>query len=142
MRKNFSNLATQICHNEVFIYSPLSEKNTIAFCNIWDIFTRKQGGVTSQRVRIKIWQILFHPYDSWSTFCKVFDPNIFQFCWIDWNQFQISKMKNKKLVCPFLIVLFHFETYLIKYRFFLFSRPFWTVAKFLPSRSKAEKLAN
>ena len=53
----------------VSISSHFPRKNTITFCNIWDIFTRKQGGVTSQRVRIKIWQILFHPHDFWSTSC-------------------------------------------------------------------------
>ena len=49
-----------------------SHKNTytITFCSIWDIFIRKQGGVTSQRGRIKIWQIPFHLHDSWSTSCK------------------------------------------------------------------------
>ena len=41
------------------------------FCNIWAIFSRNRGrGVTSQRVRIKIWEILFHPHDSWSSSCK------------------------------------------------------------------------
>ena len=30
---------------EVFISSSLSGKITITFYNIWDIFTRKQGGV-------------------------------------------------------------------------------------------------
>ena len=30
----------------------------ITICNIWAIFARKQREVTSQRVRIKIWQIL------------------------------------------------------------------------------------
>ena len=48
--------------------SPLSNKNTIAFSTV---FGSKQGGVTGQRIRIKIWHIpLFHPYDSWSTSCK------------------------------------------------------------------------
>ena len=69
MPEIFSHWSIQICENEVFIFSPLSGKNTI-FSNIWDIFTMKQGGVTSQRSRIKIWQILFHPNDSWSTSCK------------------------------------------------------------------------
>ena len=47
VRKNFSHWAIQICQNEVFISSSFSRKNTITFCNIWDIFTRKQDGVTS-----------------------------------------------------------------------------------------------
>ena len=66
MRKNFS----QICQSQGFISSPLSGKNMITFHNIWAIFDRKQGGVTSQRVRIKIWKILFDPHNSWSTSCK------------------------------------------------------------------------
>ena len=37
----------------ISISSPLSRKNTITFCNIWDHFTTKHGGVTSQRGRIK-----------------------------------------------------------------------------------------
>ena len=57
--------------------SPLSWKNTITFCNIWDIFTRKQGRVTSQKSSTKIWQILFHPHDSWSTFYKKILVQIF-----------------------------------------------------------------
>ena len=56
----------------------------------------------------------------------------------------ISNTKNKKtkiLACTFLIALFHFEANLIKWRFFLFSGPFWTVKKILPSRSEAEKIS-
>ena len=60
-----------------YLLSPFRE-NTITFCNIWNIFTRKKGGITSQT---EIWQILFHPHDSWSTSCeKKFRSNIFQFC--------------------------------------------------------------
>ena len=70
VRKNFSHWAIQICQSEVFISSSFSRKNTITFCNIWDIFTRKQDGVTSQRSRIKILQMIFHPHDSWSSSCK------------------------------------------------------------------------
>ena len=70
----------QICQNEVFISSPFFGKNTITFCNIWDIFTRKQDGVTNQMSRTKIWQIIFYPHDSWSTSCKKIGLNIFQFC--------------------------------------------------------------
>ena len=70
MRKNFSHSAIQICQNQGFISSPFSEKNTIIFCNIWAIFVTKQGGVSSQRARIKTWQILFHSHDSLSTSCK------------------------------------------------------------------------
>ena len=61
--------------------------------------------------------------------------------WVRWSDaefiaeligtyFKPKKWKSKKLVCPFLIALFHFETNLIKYRSFLFSGPFWTVGKF------------
>ena len=52
------------------ISSLLSGKSTITFHTIWTIFGRKQGGVTSQTVRIKIWHILFHPHNSWSTSSK------------------------------------------------------------------------
>ena len=58
VQKNFS----QICQNKGFISPLLSEKNMITICNIWAIIARKQGGITSQRVRIKIWQILFNPH--------------------------------------------------------------------------------
>ena len=58
------------------------------------------------------------------------------------TNFKSQKWKSKKLVCPFLIALFLFETNLIKQRFFLFSAPSWTVGKFLPTRSEAEKLAS
>ena len=131
----------------------------IIICNIWAIFARKQGGITSQRVRIKIWQILFHPHYSWSTSCKknlipTFSnfvatnhkvhfrkvlTQILKFRCFSWYHAYIfvnnksnipmqnlmlnrlapiSNPKNEKakssLVCPFLIALFHFETYLIK----------------------------
>ena len=55
----------------------LSGKNTITSCNIWDIFIRKQGRVTSQGGRTKISQLLFHPQDSWSTSCKKILVQIF-----------------------------------------------------------------
>ena len=58
--------------NRGFISSPLSGKNTITFCNIWAIFARKQGGVTSERVRIKIRQNLFHPHSSCQISVKKF----------------------------------------------------------------------
>ena len=66
MQKSFS----QICQNKGFISSTLYGKNMITVCNIWVIFARKQEGVTSQRVRIKNWQILFNPHYSWPTSCK------------------------------------------------------------------------
>ena len=57
------------------------------------------------------------------------------------NNLQSQKWKRKKLVYPFLIALFHFETNLIKQWFLLFSGPFCTVGKFLPRRSEAEKIS-
>ena len=75
MQKNFS----QVCQNEGFISSSLSGKNMITICNIWAIFAKKRG-ITSQRDRIKIWQILFHPHYSWPISCKKnFDSDIFWF---------------------------------------------------------------
>ena len=57
------------------------------------------------------------------------------------TNFKSQKWKTRKLVCHFLIALFHFKTNIIKQRFFLFSGPFRTVGKFLPSCSEAEKVA-
>ena len=62
--------AIQIFQIQSSISSTLSEEDAISFCTTWTIFGRKQGKVTSQKVRIKIWQILFHPDNSWSTSCK------------------------------------------------------------------------
>ena len=73
MGKNFSHYAIQICQNQGSISFPLSQKNTITFSNIWAIFPRKQGRVTNQRVRIKIWQ-------NFVNLLKNFGSNIFQFC--------------------------------------------------------------
>ena len=53
--------------SRLYHHSPLGE-NLITFCNIWAIFSRKKCGVTRQRVRIKIWQILFDPHDASSLF--------------------------------------------------------------------------
>ena len=54
----------------------------------------------------------------------------------------ISNPKNEKPKSSFtLIALFHLKNNLIKKRFFLFSKTFWTVRKLLPNRSEAEKLA-
>ena len=70
--------------NEVFISSPLSRKNAITFFYIWDIFIRKQSRVISQRDRIKILQKLFHPCNSWSTYCqKILVPIFSSFAAID-----------------------------------------------------------
>ena len=73
MGKNFSHYAIQICQNQGSISFPLSQKNTITFSNIWVIFARKQGRVTNQRVRIKIWP-------NFVNLLKNLGSNIFQFC--------------------------------------------------------------
>ena len=72
MWKSFSRWAIQICQNQGFNSSPLSGKNTITFCNIWAIFARKQGGVTSQRAKIEVWQNLFHQHSSFQLPIKKF----------------------------------------------------------------------
>ena len=83
-RDNFSHVSIQICQNQGFISSPLSGKKTITFCNIWAIFAGKQGGLTCQGVRIKIWQFLFHSHDSRSTFCqKILVPAFSSFAAVD-----------------------------------------------------------
>ena len=106
--------------NEVFISSSLSRKNKIPFCNIWDIFIRKQGGVTSQRRRIKIWKILFYPYVSWSTlgFSNLVGflgtiPIFFKKLKLNYlmqnlvlnrsigTNFKSQKWRSKRVVCPF-----------------------------------------
>ena len=125
------------------------------FFQYLEYFYQKKGGITSQT---EIWQILFHPHDSWWTSCeKKICSNIFQFCgyrsqrtfqknfnpdfqiwllflvpflhvfkiYVTWPEaefksesigtsFKSQKWKTKKLVCPFLIVLFYFETNLIE----------------------------
>ena len=71
--KTLSHWAIQICQNQDYISSHLSGKSTIIFFNIWALFARKQGRVTNQRVRIKIWQ-------NFVNLWKHFGSNIFQFC--------------------------------------------------------------
>ena len=63
----------------IFISSPLSRKNTKTFCNIQDPFTRKHGGVTIQRGRIKFDKYYFiHTIPGpLSTFCKKILVQIF-----------------------------------------------------------------
>ena len=82
----------------------------IIICNIWAIFARKQGGITSQRVRIKIWQILFHPHYSWSTsYKKNFDSDNFQFCgYRSQRTFQKSFNPNSQVWLLFLVPHLHF----------------------------------
>ena len=56
---------------------PFPRKIRLLFA-IFGIFLRgKRVGVTSQRSRIKVWQILFYPHDSWSTSCKKVLDQIF-----------------------------------------------------------------
>ena len=61
---------TTLCQNHGPISFLYSGKNAITFCAIWVIFGRKQGEVTSKRVGIKVWHILFYLHDFWSTSCK------------------------------------------------------------------------
>ena len=62
MRKNFSCWAIQIYQNQGFISSPLF--------SLWPIFTGKQGGVTTQSGRIKVWQKPISSMQFLSTSCK------------------------------------------------------------------------
>ena len=106
-KKNFS----QIRQNKGFISSSLPGKNMITICNIWAIFARRQKGVTSQRIRIKIWQILFHPHYSWSISCiKNFDSVIFQFCGCKSQRaFQKSFDPDSQVWLLFLVLRLHFR---------------------------------
>ena len=62
----------------IYLLSPFRKKYDYFMQYFYqDISTRKKGGVISQRGRIKIWQILFHPYDFWSTSCKKILVQIF-----------------------------------------------------------------
>ena len=63
-------LSRDIKINQCSISSPCSGKNTITFCTSWAFFGKKQGGVTDQSVRTKIWHMLFHSQNCWSTSCK------------------------------------------------------------------------
>ena len=75
--KQYCGKTSAVKLSKVFIFSLLFGKNTISCFNIWDVFTRNQGAVASQRGRIKIWHILFHPHDSWPTSCKKILVQIF-----------------------------------------------------------------
>ena len=55
------------------------------------------------------------------------------------SNFKFQKWKSKKLVC--LLPFFILRPIWLNKVFSFFSRPFWTIGKFLPSRSEAEKLA-
>ena len=62
MRKTFSCWAIQIYQNQAFISSPLF--------SLWPIFTGKQGGVTTQIGRTKVWQKPISSIQFLSTSCK------------------------------------------------------------------------
>ena len=47
-----------------------------------------------------------------------------------------QKLKTKKLVYPFLLVVFHFETNLIKLKFLIFLGQFWKILLSLRIQSK------
>ena len=64
VRKNFSRSAISICQNQGLIPSPFFVKNTITFCITWVVFARKEGGASSERVRIKVSPNLFHPHNT------------------------------------------------------------------------------
>ena len=181
VRKNFSHWAIQIkamSESRLYLFSPFRE-NMIAFYTIWAIFGRKQGGVTGQRVRIKVWNVLFHTHDPGQPHIKKMFPALYSFgaighkqhfrkmlscilkfgcfscfstpaflktnhldiIWLILNRLAPilnPKNENPKIALPFLIALFHFETNLIKQKFFLFFRQFWTVASFLPNWSETQ----
>ena len=73
MGKNLSHWAVQICQYQGSISTPRSRKYTITFCIIWAAFARKQGSVTNQSFKIKIWQNFVNLQNH-------FGSNIFQFC--------------------------------------------------------------
>ena len=54
LRKTFSHCNMQMWQNQDPISSTLFGKNKITFCTIYAIFSPKQSGVTSQRMRTKI----------------------------------------------------------------------------------------
>ena len=56
-----------ISKSRLYLISLFREKYYY-FLHYLAYFWQEHGWVTSQRVRIKIWHILFHPHDSWSTF--------------------------------------------------------------------------
>ena len=62
MRKHFTCWAIEIYQNQGFISSPLS--------SLWPIFTGKQGEVTTQSGRIKVWQKPILSTQFLSTSCK------------------------------------------------------------------------
>ena len=91
-------------------------------------------------LKFQVWLVFLVPHlHFWKEWVSLPDAE-FNAESIDIN-FKSQNWKRKNLVCPFLTTLFHFETNLIKWRLFLFYRPFWTVGKFLSGRSEAEKLA-
>ena len=74
--------AIQICQTQGSISHPLTGKNTITFCTIWDIFSRKQGGVQESKEQN---QTLTYPISLTRFFLvhillKKIGSNTFQFC--------------------------------------------------------------
>ena len=97
--KNFSHWAIQIVQN---LLSPF-----LTFCANWAIFDRKQGGATSQMVRIKIWHTLFYPHNSWSNPCK----KVFFFYFYGYSSqrtFQKNFNQDFQVQLLFLIPSLHF----------------------------------
>ena len=103
-------ISAKYVKNKGLISSSLSGKNMITICNIWAIFARKQGGVTSQRVRIKIWQILFHPHFLVNFLLKKkIDSDIFYFCgYKSQSTFQKSFNPDSQVSLLFLVPRLHF----------------------------------
>ena len=60
--KHGQNWTIQICQNQDPFFC-LFRKNSMIFCNIWDIFDRKQEEFTCLRVEIEIWYSLFYQRD-------------------------------------------------------------------------------
>ena len=126
LEESFSHWAIQICQNQGSTSSPIFRENAINFRNILAGFSSLAAFLGTTPAYLKKWVRLFDAEFNAES--------------IGIN-FKSQKWKSKKLVCSFLIALFHFDTNLTKWNFFLFYRPFWTVVKFLPSRSEAEKIA-
>ena len=119
MRKNSSYWAIQIFQNQGTTSSPLSWKSTITLCNIWAGFSNLADflGTTPEKNELD--------YLMQNSMVNRLAP--------------ISNPKKQQ--ARMLFSNFYFETNFVKWRFFLFYRPFWTVGKFPLSQSEAAKLA-
>ena len=58
-------------------HPPFPRKIRLLFVIFGIFLLGNRAGVTSQKSRIKVWQILFYPHDSWSTSCKKVLDQIF-----------------------------------------------------------------